>query len=70
MSNERLYTFSKDEIFTVLCGNEKSQMKLQGRGKLYLPPRRKGYSTHSTLYAISTIVTTLKKMCYLWHLLT
>jgi hypothetical protein len=31
-------------------------MKLQGRGKLYLPPRLKGYSTHSTLYAISTII--------------
>jgi hypothetical protein len=56
MSNELLYTSPKDEIFTVLCGNDKTQMKLQGRGKLYLPPRCKGYSTHSTLYAISTIV--------------
>lgn len=56
MSNEWLYTAPKDEIFTVLCGNEKSQMKLQGRGKLRLPPRCKGYSTHSTLYAISTIM--------------
>jgi len=56
VSNEWLYTSPKDEIFTVLCGNDKSQMKLQGRGKLYLPPRCKGYSTHSTLYAISTIV--------------
>ena len=37
-------------------GNEKSQMKLQGRGKLHLPPRCKGYWTHSTLYAISTII--------------
>jgi hypothetical protein len=56
MSNEWLYTSPKDEIFTVLCGNEKSQMKLQGRGKLYLPPRCKGYSTHSIFYAFSTIV--------------
>ena len=32
MSNEWLYAAPKDEIFTVLCGNEKSQMKLQGRG--------------------------------------
>ena len=31
-------------------------MKLRGRGKLHSPPRCKGYSTHSTLYAISTIV--------------
>ena len=31
-------------------------MKLQGRGKLHLPPRYKGYSTHGTLYAISSIV--------------
>jgi len=48
--------YPKDEIFTVLCGNEKFQMKLQGWNKLHLPPRCKGYSTHSTLYAISTIV--------------
>jgi hypothetical protein len=43
MSNEWLCTSPKDEIFTVLCGNEKSQIKLQVRGKLYLPPRRKRY---------------------------
>jgi len=61
MSNEWLYTSPKDEIFTVLCGNEKSQMKLQGCGKLHLPPRCKGYSTHSTLYAISTIVSNSSK---------
>jgi len=56
MSNKWLYTAPKDEIFIVLCGNEKSQMKLQGRGKLHLPPRCKGHSTQSTLYAISTII--------------
>jgi hypothetical protein len=56
MSNNWLYTAPKDEIFTVLCGNKESQMKRQGRSKLLLPPRFKGYSTHSTLYAISTIV--------------
>jgi hypothetical protein len=31
-------------------------MKLQGRGKLHLPPRCKGYSTHCTLFVISTIL--------------
>jgi hypothetical protein len=56
LSNEWLYTAPTDEIFTVLCGTEKFQLKLQGRGKLHLPPRCKGYSTHTTLYAISTIV--------------
>jgi hypothetical protein len=55
MRNEWLYISPRDEIFTVLCGNKKFQMKLQGRGKLHLPPRCKGYSTHSTLYAVSTI---------------
>jgi len=39
-----------------LCGTEKYQLTLQGRGKLYLPPRYKGYSTHSKLYALSTLV--------------
>jgi hypothetical protein len=56
MSNEWLYTSPKDEIFTVLCGNDKTQMKLQGRGKVYLQLRCKGHSTHSTLYAISSVV--------------
>jgi hypothetical protein len=31
-------------------------MKLQGSGKLHLPPRCKGNSTLSTLYVISTMV--------------
>jgi hypothetical protein len=39
MSNEWLYTSPKEEIINVLCGNEKFQKKLQGRGKLHLPPR-------------------------------
>jgi hypothetical protein len=56
MSSEWLYTSPHDEIFTVLCGNDKYQTKLQGRGKLHLPPRCKGYSTQSTLYAISTMI--------------
>jgi hypothetical protein len=34
----------------------KFQLALQNRGKLYLPPRYKEYSTHSTLYALSTLV--------------
>jgi len=31
-------------------------LTIQNRGKLYLPPRCKGYSTHSTLYALSTLI--------------
>jgi len=31
-------------------------LTIQNRGKLYLPPRCKGYSTHSTLYALSTFL--------------
>ena len=41
--------------FTVLCGSRKFQFTLQNRGKLYLPPRCRGYSTQSTLYALSTL---------------
>jgi len=40
----------------VLCGTEKWQLTLQKRGKLCLPPRCKGYSTHSTLYALCNLV--------------
>ena len=40
----------------MLCGTEKYQLTLQKRGKLYFPPRCKGYSTHSTLYALSTLI--------------
>jgi len=56
MSNEWLFVTPGNEIFTVLCGSVKFQLTLQNRGKLYLPPRCKGYSTHSNLYALSTIV--------------
>jgi len=42
--------------FTVLCESMKFQLTLQNRGKLYLPPRYKGYSTQSTLYALSALV--------------
>jgi hypothetical protein len=55
LSNE-WYVATKAEIFTVLCGSMKFQLTLQNRRKLYLPPRCKGYSTHSTLYALSTLV--------------
>jgi hypothetical protein len=55
MSNEWLYVSPKDEIFTVLCGSTKFHLTLKQRGKLYLPHRCKGYSTHTTLYALSTI---------------
>ena len=56
LSNEWLYVAPKTEVFTVLCGSMKFQLTLQNRGKLYLSPRCKGYSTHSTLYALSTLV--------------
>ena len=55
LSNEWLFTAPTTELFTVLCGTEKFQLTLQNRGKLYLPPRCKGYSTHTTLYALSTL---------------
>jgi hypothetical protein len=55
MSNEWLYVAPRTEVFTVLCGSAKFQLKLQDRGKLYLPSRCKGYSTHNTLYALSTL---------------
>jgi len=56
LSNEWLYVAPKTEIFTVLCESMRFQLTLQNHGKLYLRPRCKGYSTHSTLYAISTFV--------------
>jgi len=56
LSNEWLITAPTRELFTALCGTEKYQLTLQKRGKLYLPPQCKGYSTHSSLYALSTLV--------------
>jgi len=58
LSNEWLFTAPTRELrlFTVLYGTEKFQLPLQKRGKLYLPTRCKGYSTHSTLYTLSTPV--------------
>jgi len=56
MSNEWLYVTPNTEVFTVLCGSMKFQLTLHNRRRLYLPLRCKGYSTHSTLYALSTIV--------------
>ena len=64
LSNEWLYVAPRTEIFTVLCSNEKFQLTLQARGLLSLPPRCKGYSTHTTLYALSTL-TQFKRRCYL-----
>jgi hypothetical protein len=56
LSNKWLYVAPKTEVFTVLCGSLKFQLTLQNCGKLYLPPQCKGYSAHSTLYALSTLV--------------
>jgi len=56
LSNELLYVTPKTEVFTVLCGSSKFQLTFQNRGRLYLPPRYKGYSTHSTLYALYILV--------------
>jgi hypothetical protein len=50
-----LYVTLTVEIFTLLCGTDKFQLTLQNREKLSLPPRCKGYSTHITLYALSTL---------------
>jgi hypothetical protein len=55
MSNDWLFITPKDGIFTVLCNSGKFHFTQQHRGKLYLPPRCKRYSAHSTLYALSTI---------------
>lgn len=55
LSNEWLHVAPNIEIFTVLRSNEKLQLTLQARGRLSLPPRCKGYSTHTTLYALSTL---------------
>ena len=54
-SNEWLYVTPNDEIFTVLCGSTRYQFTLENRGKLFLPPRCKRYSVHSTLYALSVL---------------
>ena len=56
MCNEWLFTAPTRELLTVLCGTEKYQLTLQKRGKLYLLPRCKEYSSHSTLYGLSTLV--------------
>ena len=56
LSNEWLYVAPKTEVFILVCGSVKFQLTLQNRGRLYLPPRYKGYSTHSTLYALSILV--------------
>jgi hypothetical protein len=55
LSNQWLYISTKYEVFTVLCGSRKFEFKLQNRGKLYLSPRYRGYSTHSTFYTLSTL---------------
>jgi hypothetical protein len=55
LSSEWLYVTPNVEIFTVLCGSDKFQITLENRGRLSLPPRCKGYSTHTTLYALSTL---------------
>ena len=54
-SNEWLCVTPNDEIFTVLCGSSRYQFALKNRGKLFLPPLCKGYSVHSTLYALSVL---------------
>jgi hypothetical protein len=55
MSNGWLFISTKEETFTALCNSAKFHITLQQRGKLYLPLRCKGYTAHTTLYALSTI---------------
>jgi hypothetical protein len=49
LSNEWLYVTPTVEIFTAFCGTDKFQLTLQNHGRLSLPPRCKGYSTHTAL---------------------
>jgi len=56
MSKEWLYVTPKTEVFTVLCGYAKFQLTLQGSRRLHLPPRCISYSTHCTLYTLTTLV--------------
>jgi hypothetical protein len=55
MSNEWLFISPKEDTFTALCNSAKFHLTLQQRGKMYLPTRCKGYTAHTTLYALSTI---------------
>jgi hypothetical protein len=57
MSNEWLFVTPQMETFTVLCAQGTTTFKLQKEGKLSLRDGCKGYSSHVTLYAISTIET-------------
>jgi hypothetical protein len=59
MSNQWLYVTAQTETSTVLCPQETTTLKLQGKGKLTLKPGCKGYSSYVTLYAISTLSTNL-----------
>jgi hypothetical protein len=59
MSNQWLFVAPQTETFTVLCPYETTTVKLQKEGKLTLKPGCKGYSSHITLYATSTITTNL-----------
>jgi hypothetical protein len=57
MSNEWLFMTAQVETFTVLCVQGTTTLKLQSKGKITLKAGCKGYSSHVTLYAISTIET-------------
>jgi hypothetical protein len=57
MSIEWLFVTPQVETFTVLCAQGTTTLKLQKEGKLSLRDGCKGYSSHVTLYAISTIET-------------
>jgi hypothetical protein len=57
MSKEWLFVTPHAETFTVLCAQETTTLKLQNKGKITLKDGCKGYSSHVTLNAISTIET-------------
>jgi hypothetical protein len=56
LSNEWLFVTPQIETFTALCTSETTTLKLCDEGKLALRNGCKGYTSHVTLYAMSTTV--------------
>jgi hypothetical protein len=54
MSNQWLFVNPQSETCTVLCSQETTTVRLPQKGKLTLRPSCKGYTSHVTLYAMST----------------
>jgi hypothetical protein len=54
MSNQWLYIAPQSETFTALCPQKTTTLRLENEGKLTLSNGCKGYSSHVTLYAMSS----------------